>query len=111
MEKVAIIGMGTSSMAVAAGYAKVADPAAIQITAYDTESSFGKGYPYRQDSDELLLNLKTRKISYDYENNDDLAEWLQENGSPAMNTPHAGASGSIPPHASRRQWRNWAQEK
>lgn len=79
MEKVAIIGMGTSGMAVAAGIAKVM-PEGIRVDCYDTKESFGKGYPYRDDTDTLLLNLKTRKISYDYENNDDLADWHKETG-------------------------------
>lgn len=82
MERIAVIGMGTSGMAVVAAYAKEVDTSRVQIDCYDTPESFGKGYPYRDDSDGLLLNLKTRKISYDYENNDDLAEWLQANGEP-----------------------------
>ncbi|MGO4988236.1 FAD/NAD(P)-binding protein [Gallicola sp. Sow4_E12] len=79
MEKVAIIGMGTSGMAVLAGYEKVVDPSTVSIDCYDSSGSLGKGYPYRMDSDEVILNLKTRKISYNYEDNDDLARWLEEN--------------------------------
>lgn len=82
MEKVAIIGMGTSGMAVAAAYAKEVDAKSIEIDCYDNKESFGRGYPYREDSDEIILNLKTRKISYDYQNNDDLANWLEEKDLP-----------------------------
>lgn len=82
MEKVAIIGMGTSGMAVAAAYEKEVDPSKVEIDCYDSKESFGRGYPYREDSDEIILNLKTRKISYDYQNNDDLANWLKEKNMP-----------------------------
>lgn len=80
MEKIAIIGMGSSGMAVLAAYAKEVDKERVTIDCYDTEESFGRGYPYRDDSHDLILNLKTRKISYDYQNNDDLANWLKEKG-------------------------------
>lgn len=80
MEKIAIIGMGTSGMAVLAAYAKEVDKNLIQIDCYDTKESFGRGYPYREDADDLILNLKTRKISYNYQDNDDLAKWLKEKG-------------------------------
>lgn len=82
MEKIAIIGMGTSGMAVAAAYAKEVDPSKVEIDCYDSEKSFGRGYPYREESDEIILNLKTRKISYDYQNNDDLANWLEDKNLP-----------------------------
>ena len=62
-----------------AGYERVVDPKEVSIDCYDTSGSLGKGYPYREDSDEVILNLKTRKISYNYEDNDDLARWLEEN--------------------------------
>ncbi len=80
MEKIAIIGMGSSGMAVLAAYAKEVDKEKVKIDCYDTKESFGRGYPYREDSDDLILNLKTRKISYDYQNNDDLANWLKDKG-------------------------------
>lgn len=79
MEKVAIIGMGTSGMAVLRAYEKGGLGEKAEIDCFDDENSMGKGYPYRKDTDKLILNLKTRKLSYDYENNDDLADWLQEN--------------------------------
>lgn len=80
MEKVAIVGMGSSGMAVLAAYEKEVDPSLISIDCYDSSHSMGRGYPYRDDSKHLLLNLKTRKLSYDYENNDDLADWLDDEG-------------------------------
>lgn len=78
MESVAIIGMGTSGMAVAAAYEKEAKKGTYSIDCYDREDSFGKGYPYRTDTKDLILNLKTRKISYNYQDNDDLAHWLED---------------------------------
>lgn len=80
MERIAIIGMGASGAAVIAAYAKA--NAKADITCYDTKESFGRGYPYREDTDHVLLNLKTRKISYNYKDNDDLMKWLEENNRP-----------------------------
>lgn len=82
MEKIAIIGMGSSGMAVLAAYEKEVDPARVSIDCYDSSESFGRGYPYREESEDVILNLKTRKISYDYQNNDDLANWHEENNKP-----------------------------
>lgn len=79
MEKVAIIGMGTSGMAVAAAYAKEVPSGTVEIDCYDSEDSFGRGLPYREDSEHLILNLKTRMLSYDYENTDDFYDWFNEN--------------------------------
>ena len=79
MERIAIVGMGTSGMAVAAAYEKEVNTENLTIDCYDSKESFGRGYPYREDSPELLLNLKTRKISYNYQDNDDLYNWLREN--------------------------------
>lgn len=80
MERIAIIGMGTSGMAVAAAYAKETNPGDYTIDCYDSKDSFGKGYPYRDDSQEIILNLKSGKISYDYQDNEDLINWHKEKG-------------------------------
>lgn len=82
MERIAIIGMGTSGMAVAAAYAKETDSNDFAIDCYDSKDSFGRGYPYRDDSKEIILNLKSGRISYDYEDNDDLIKWHKEKGLP-----------------------------
>lgn len=82
MERIAIIGMGTSGMAVAAAHAKETNPDDFAIDCYDSSDSFGRGYPYRHDSKELILNLKSGRISYDYQDNDDLINWHKEKGLP-----------------------------
>lgn len=87
MEKVAIIGMGTSGMAVLAAYGKEADINNFEFYCFDKEDSFGRGFPYRMDSDNLIVNLKTRKISYDYQNNDDFANWHLENNKKEIDYP------------------------
>ncbi len=79
MEKVAIIGMGIAGMGVAHAYEKEINPDNIKIDCYDSKKSFGKGYPFRSDSDEILVNVKRNKISYDYENMDDFHNWIKEN--------------------------------
>lgn len=79
MQKIAIIGMGTGGMAILAAYEKEVDTSTLEIDCYDSGDSMGRGFPYREDSEELLLNLKTRKFGYDYENVDDFGEWHVEN--------------------------------
>ncbi len=82
MERIAIIGMGTSGMAVAAAHAKETNANDFKIDCYDSQLSFGRGYPYRDDSNEIILNLKTGRISYNYQDNDDLINWHKEKGLP-----------------------------
>src|SRR5699024_4762134 len=60
-------------------YAKEVPNNQVEIDCYDSEESFGRGFPYREDSDKLILNLKTRMLSYNYENNDDFFDWFNEN--------------------------------
>lgn len=80
MEKIAIIGMGISGMAVVSAYAKEVHPDKVEIDCYDRDESFGRGYPFREDSDELLLNLRVDNISFDYENLNDFKQWLENKG-------------------------------
>lgn len=80
MEKVAIIGMGISGMAVASAYDKEVNLNKVEIDCYDSPESFGRGFPFRKDSDEILINLKKHMISYDYENIKDFDNWLEEKG-------------------------------
>lgn len=80
MEKIAIIGMGASGVAMVAAYAK--ENKTLDLTCFDTKESFGRGFPYRDDSSEVILNLKTPKISYNYQDNDDLKHWLTDTGRP-----------------------------
>lgn len=63
-------------------YAKDVDPDKVEIDCYDSNESFGRGYPFREDSDELLLNLRINNISFDYENLDDFKNWLISKGYP-----------------------------
>ena len=79
MERIAIIGMGISGMGILAAYEKVVDTSKLKIDCYDSKDIFGRGYPFAEDAEELILNLKTNKISYDYRNLKDLGEWYEEN--------------------------------
>lgn len=83
MLRIAIVGMGTSGTAVLDAYAKYCSPQDISIDCYDKEESFGRGYPYRKDSDHLIVNLKTPKISYDFTDNPDFGRWFEERGQAA----------------------------
>lgn len=79
MEKVAIIGMGISGMGVLHAYEKELKPETVEIDCYDKDFSFGRGYPFRVDSDEILVNFPRERITYDYENLDDFNNWLIKN--------------------------------
>lgn len=79
MEKVAIIGMGISGMGVLHAYEKELKPGTVEIDCYDKDFSFGRGYPFRVDSDEILVNIPRERITYDYENLDDFNNWLIKN--------------------------------
>lgn len=81
MKKIAIVGMGISGMAILAAYEKMFSKEELkdfQFDCYDREESFGRGYPYRDDSLDLILNLKTDKLSYDYEKVEDFKAWYEE---------------------------------
>ena len=82
MKRIAIIGMGISGMAILSAYEKVFKAEDlrknIKFDCYDKKESFGRGYPYRDDSEDLILNLKTPKLSYDYEKIGDFKRWYEE---------------------------------
>lgn len=75
-EKVAIIGMGISGMGVLNAYAE--RQLEVEIHCYDQKTSFGKGYPFRKDSNEVLLNVRPSYISDDPNNPEGFVEWLDE---------------------------------
>lgn len=79
MRKVGIIGMGISGMGVLEGYRKEKLTDKVEITCFDSEESFGRGYPFREDSDEILLNITSDRVSYNYENPEAFKEWLIKN--------------------------------
>lgn len=79
MERIAIVGMGISGTGVLTAYEKEVDTSKLKIDCYDLKNSFGRGYPFREDSEELILNLRTDKISYDYRDLKDLGKWYREN--------------------------------
>lgn len=80
MEKVGIIGMGVSGMGVLSGYEKENLYDEVELFCFDSENSFGRGFPFRKDSDEILLNVTVDRVSYDYENPEDFKNWLLNNG-------------------------------
>ena len=80
MEDIAIFGMGISGSAVLTSYAKELKDKkhAITIDCYDTSHSFGRGVPFREDSDLALVNTRTTDITYDYEQPGEYEHWLKE---------------------------------
>ena len=78
MEKVAIIGMGIAGMGVLLSYKKEVNLDKVEIDLYDYTKSFGRGFPFRKDSDEVLLNARPTTISFDYEKPYEFGNWLEE---------------------------------
>ncbi len=76
-EKVAIIGMGIAGMGTLVAYNKQKQPP--QITCYDIKTSFGRGFPFRKDSNDILLNVRPKDVSFDFDNPNEFKVWLQEN--------------------------------
>lgn len=81
IEKVAVIGMGVSGSATLLAYQKAKQKypnMEVEIDCFDTEASFGRGVPFREPSEEALINSPSDAISYDFENMHDFVEWLEE---------------------------------
>ena len=78
MEKVAIIGMGISGLGVLLSYEKELKKSDVEIHCYDYKMSVGRGFPFRDDSDQVLLNARPTTISYDYEKPDEFGNWLKD---------------------------------
>ena len=92
-ETVAVIGMGVSGAGVLLAYQKALPQhpeAQIEITCFDVPASFGRGKPFREQSEHALNNSRSHTISYDYAHEEDFVEWLQEQGL------------AVPEYASRR---------
>lgn len=74
--RVAIVGMGISGMGVLNEYYKeqISD---VEIDCYDSENSFGRGFPFRQDSKAALLNVRPEIIAFDYQKPEEFKDWLE----------------------------------
>lgn len=84
MRRVAIIGMGVAGAAVLLAYGKkysMQEPKDLRIDCFDEPETFGRGVPFSEQSPEALINSRSFKISFDYENLTEFHEWLQKNHS------------------------------
>lgn len=75
MEKIAIIGMGISGMGVLLAYDKLDQKH--EIHCFDQKTSFGRGYPFRTDAKDVLLNVRPDYVSFDHEKPTAFVEWLK----------------------------------
>lgn len=78
MEKIAIVGMGISGMAILRAYEKLVDKKDFAIDCYDTRESYGKGFPFKSDSGEALLNVRPEGINYDFADSNDFTDFLDQ---------------------------------
>lgn len=77
MEKVAIIGMGIAGMGTLVAYNKQKEKH--NITCYDMKTSFGRGFPFRKDSNDVLLNVRPNDVSFDFDKPGEFEAWLHDN--------------------------------
>lgn len=77
-ERVAIVGVGLTGLSLLTSYYKNGLKDNVEITCFDSEESFGRGFPFREDSMNVMLNLPASNASYDYEEPFDLISYLDE---------------------------------
>lgn len=76
MEKVAIIGMGISGMSTLLAYEKLNKK--VELHCFDIKTSFGKGFPFREDSNDVLINVRSFQVSFDLDEPNDFVNYLKE---------------------------------
>ena len=74
--RVAIIGMGTAGVSVLRQLVKHKDFKQLKVDVYDNEFNMGQGVPFQNDSSQLLINLPTKNMSL---NLDDDEEFIKHN--------------------------------
>lgn len=76
--RVAIIGMGTAGVSVLRQLVKHPDFNRLQLDLYDDEINMGQGVPFQNDSDELLINMPSKKMSLNLDDEQEFWKWYQE---------------------------------
>ncbi|MBF9295146.1 FAD/NAD(P)-binding protein, partial [Staphylococcus epidermidis] len=75
--RVAIIGMGTAGVSVLRQLVKHKDFKQLKVDVYDNEFNMGQGVPFQNDSSQLLINLPTKKMSLNLDDDEEFWKWYQ----------------------------------
>lgn len=76
--RVAIIGTGTAGVSVLRQLVKHKDFKTLNVDVYDNEVNMGQGVPFQNDSEELLINLPTKHMSLNLDDDEEFWKWYQE---------------------------------
>lgn len=75
--RVAIIGMGTAGVSVLRQLVKHKDFKQLKVDVYDNEFNMGQGVPFQNDSSQLLINLPTKNMSLNLDDDEEFWKWYQ----------------------------------
>lgn len=75
--RVAIIGMGTAGVSVLRQLVKNEDFKKLKVDVYDNEVNMGQGVPFQNDSSQLLINLPTKNMSLNLDDDEEFWKWYQ----------------------------------
>ncbi|MDO0994668.1 FAD/NAD(P)-binding protein [Staphylococcus borealis] len=76
--RVAIIGMGTAGVSVLRQLVKNEAFKYLEVDVYDNEKNMGQGVPFQNDSSQLLINLPTKQMSLNLDDDEEFWNWYQE---------------------------------
>lgn len=80
LKKIAIVGMGIAGVSALREWTRQqAKQPEIEITAFGDAATFGRGEPYQQEDDILILNQPAGLATIVPEKPDDFVDWLKEN--------------------------------
>lgn len=75
--RVAIIGMGTAGVSVLRQLVKHEEFSKLKVDVYDDEKNMGQGVPFQNDSSELLINMPSKKMSLNLDDDEEFWKWYQ----------------------------------
>ncbi|UMT79892.1 FAD/NAD(P)-binding protein [Staphylococcus roterodami] len=76
--RVAIIGMGTAGVSVLRELVKHPKFKQLDIDLYDDKVNMGQGVPFQNDSSELLINMPSKKMSLNLDDESEFWKWYQQ---------------------------------
>ena len=76
--RVAIIGVGTAGVSVLRQLVKNEAFKNLDIDVYDHDKNMGQGVPFQNDSSQLLINLPTKQMSLNLDDDEEFWKWYQE---------------------------------